>query len=599
MNDTFDFFRQFAADSQTPGSPSQRGEPFFFAPPPSQSQHQIPLNLFDSSQNLASRPLRPSLRPPARVRGPFRVGSRASPTGPRVTFSDSFLNHDQARLAQPTARRGLDFSGMSPKLRKPPRRDTPPVAPTPPAATHENNLPAVDDWPMDLNLTDFIDRRVDQAVHLDETQELFEERCERPVALELTQRTPGGTRAGSVGLIPTSVVPPKFRPIFRAFTHFNIVQSEVLHDVLRGDAPAVVVSAPTGSGKTAVFELAMVKALDENDNAKMIYISPTKSLCNERLRDWEAKFASLNVRCMELTGDTGNTNFAALANADLVFTTPEKWDVVTRQRIKDAKPTSWSTDVALVMLDEVHILGDVSRGHTLEVVVTRMRTAAKARGRKQPRFVAASATVPNADDLASWLSDGDARGIFHHFGEERRPVPLKRVVVGVPSKESEFKFEMLLSYKLLPLISTFGEGKPTLVFCNSRRSAQATAAAMLRDARGALPISLVQRQAVQNAAERCSDKKLAESLAMGIGFHHAGLKTEDRHIVEEVFVSGHLPVLVSTTTLALGVNLPAHLVVIKGTKLMENGSFKEYSEAQVANSRLDVSLTQNHFSFCK
>ena len=73
----------------------------------------------------------------------------------------------------------------------------------------------------------------------------------------------------------------------------------------------------------------------------------------------------------------------------------------------------------------------------------------------------------------------------------------------------------------------------------------------------------------------------------GIGFHHAGLDPGDRAAVERLFLEGMLPVLVSTSTLAMGVNLPAHLVIVKSTSHLDNNEYKEYSEATV-RGRLEV-----------
>ncbi len=164
-------------------------------------------------------------------------------------------------------------------------------------------------------------------------------------------------------LRPTSDVPERFRGVFADFSHFNIVQSTVFDDLVLGSAAAVVVSAPTGSGKTVLFELAIVRALEESGvgvgrptaSSKLVYLSPMKSLCSERMRDWSSKFGPLGVRCLELTGDSPWEDVAAIRNYDLVLTTPEKWDVVTR-RWKEHGDVART--VGLLMIDEVgdHIL---------------------------------------------------------------------------------------------------------------------------------------------------------------------------------------------------------------------------------------------------
>ena len=95
----------------------------------------------------------------------------------------------------------------------------------------------------------------------------------------------------------------------------------------------LVVAAPTGSGKTVVLEMAICKLLlgFKTDQYKIVYMAPTKSLCSERQRDWQAKFASLDLQCSELTGDTDNVQLRYVQNASIIITTPEKWDGMTRK----------------------------------------------------------------------------------------------------------------------------------------------------------------------------------------------------------------------------------------------------------------------------
>ena len=100
----------------------------------------------------------------------------------------------------------------------------------------------------------------------------------------------------------------------------------------------------------------------------MVYIAPVKALCSEKLREWTTKFGTM-ASFLELTGDS--TNFTPdLSKYDVVLTTPEKWDVVTRRQMTSCR----SAQVRLVMVDEVHLLSDAHRGHTLEAVITRIKS---------------------------------------------------------------------------------------------------------------------------------------------------------------------------------------------------------------------------------
>lgn len=129
------------------------------------------------------------------------------------------------------------------------------------------------------------------------------------------------------------------------------------------------------------------------------------------------------------------------------------------------------------------------------------------------------------------------------------------------------------------MIENFSEGKPTLVFCSTRKGTLQAAAVLCKEARFLL--SEENRQHLKEKANSLKDLKLRDSVLAGVGYHHAGLDHYDRNAVEELFVGGSMPVLLCTSTLAMGVNLPAHLVIIKSTSHYVGGSSKEYSETEI------------------
>lgn len=90
-----------------------------------------------------------------------------------------------------------------------------------------------------------------------------------------------------------------------------------------------------------------------------------------------------------------------------------------------------------------------------------------------------------------------------------------------------------------------------------------------------------QRQFLREAAKSLTDANVREFLIHGIGCHHAGMLSENRKLIENLFRNGNLPILVTTSTLAMGVNLPAHLVIVKMTKFYQNGEYRDYSESAI------------------
>ncbi|XP_064072745.1 probable ATP-dependent DNA helicase HFM1 [Vanessa tameamea] len=391
----------------------------------------------------------------------------------------------------------------------------------------------------------------------------------------------------------------KYRHVF-SYPYFNLVQSSVIEDALYTDK-SMVVCAPTGSGKTVIFEMAIVHLLmeleDKNytDDFKIIYMAPVKALCTERLSEWYPKFNKLGLLCIEVTGDT-DVEFPQLKPYRIIITTPEKWDMLTR-RWKDHR--SVVEVIKLFLIDEVHILNDEIRGPVLEAVVSRMKTiesSAQSAHRLEKlkaqyegtnsissvsaakiRFVAISATVSNPDDVATWLGTANRQAVYYKFGDECRPVKLKRIVEGYPCADgtSIFKFDIVLNYKLWPIIQKYHAGKPTLIFCNTRKSVVLTAETLAKEI--TVSFSSEQKMKLTALASTIKTKKIQSLILCGVGCHHAGLLFEERMNIEHAFRNRDLPILITTTTLAMGVNLPAHLVIIKNTQQYVNGAYQEYS----------------------
>ena len=243
-------------------------------------------------------------------------------------------------------------------------------------------------------------------------------------------------------LVPVGELEDRTRSIFD-FPLFNAIQSKCFRPVYNGD-DNIALSAPTGSGKTVIMELAICRLLNhlEDERFKVIYQAPTKSLCSERFRDWNRKFPPLGLQCAELTGDTDYSNVRSIQNSQIIITTPEKWDSMTRKWKDHARLMQL---VKLFLIDEVHILKE-TRGATLEAVVSRMKTFGS-----NVRFVALSATVPNSEDIATWLGK-DATNQHvpahrEHFGEEFRPVKLQKFVYGYQSNANDFAFDKMCNSK--------------------------------------------------------------------------------------------------------------------------------------------------------
>ena len=161
-----------------------------------------------------------------------------------------------------------------------------------------------------------------------------------------------------------------------------------------------------------------------------------------------------------------------------------------------------------------------------------------------------------------------------YFGDEYRPVPLEYNVIGYSRATNPFLFEASLNKHLFGVIQKYSSGKPSLIFCATRKGTVQSAQAILasenqyssRNRFGGFFKSESHRNTLKQHASRVTDAGLQTCLRQGIGIHTGGLSYADRHAVEALFRKGDLLVLCTTTTLSQGVNLPAHLVIVKSTQ---------------------------------
>ncbi len=332
---------------------------------------------------------------------------------------------------------------------------------------------------------------------------------------------------------------------------FNPMQVAVLKKDWRNRS--LVVSAPTASGKTLVAEMAALNCII-NRKMKVVYTCPLRALASEHYSECKRKYGrELNVRMALSTGDLDSSS-RYLQSHDLIFTTYEKLDSLIRHG------ADWLNSVGLLVVDEIHVLGS-DRGPTLEVAVTKMR-------QMNPRMqaLALSATIPNALEIAEWLQAELVESSFRpiplqegvYFNEEIRYKGGKREAIGGESALRALVEDTLLAKK-----------KQAMLFANTRKRAEGIAKQLAgfveRNLNESEKTALKKESekalnALEVPTEQC--KRLSKLIASGVAFHHAGLLAKQRAVVENAFKSNKLKVISATPTLAYGVNLPSHTVVI-------------------------------------
>ncbi|KAG2647951.1 hypothetical protein PVAP13_1NG004400 [Panicum virgatum] len=387
-------------------------------------------------------------------------------------------------------------------------------------------------------------------------------------------------------IVKISDLPEWAQPAFEGMSALNRVQSRV-YDTALFKPDNILLCAPTGAGKTNVAVLTILQQIGlhmkdgefDNTKYKIVYVAPMKALVAEVVGNLSKRLAPYNVTVRELSGDQNLTK-QQIDETQIIVTTPEKWDIVTRK----SGDRTYTQMVKLLIIDEIHLLHD-NRGPVLESIVA--RTVRQIETTKEHiRLVGLSATLPNHEDVALFLRVRN-ESIFH-FDNSYRPCPLAQQYIGITVRKPLQRFQLMNEICYEKVMAAAGKHQ-VLIFVHSRKETAKTAKA-IRDT--ALANDTVSRflknesasqEILGTHAELVKNNDLKDLLPYGFAIHHAGMARVDRELVEELFADKHIQVLVSTATLAWGVNLPAHTVIIKGTQIYnpEKGAWTELSPLDV------------------
>lgn len=389
-------------------------------------------------------------------------------------------------------------------------------------------------------------------------------------------------------LQPIEQLPKYVQPVFDGFRTLNRIQSRLYKTALESDEN-LLLCAPTGAGKTNVALLCMMREIGKHinedgsinaDDFKIIYVAPMRSLVQEMVGNFGKRLANYNLTVSELTGDHQLTR-EQIAATQIIVCTPEKWDIITR---KGGEKTFTSL-VRLIIIDEIHLLHD-ERGPVLEALVARTIRMIEST-QEDVRLVGLSATLPNYQDVATFLRIKPDTGLFY-FDNSFRPVALEQQYIGVTEKKALKRYQVMNEIVYEKTMEHAGRNQ-VLIFVHSRKETGKTARAIRdmcleKDSLGQfLKEGSASMEVLRTEAEQVKNQELKDLLPYGFAIHHAGMTRVDRTLVEDLFADRHIQVLVSTATLAWGVNLPAHTVIIKGTQIYnpEKGRWVELGALDV------------------
>ncbi|MEU5692388.1 DEAD/DEAH box helicase [Actinosynnema sp. NPDC020468] len=334
--------------------------------------------------------------------------------------------------------------------------------------------------------------------------------------------------------VPADHVVPAEWADYLPFPVLNPAQAQAAPHLVDGDAH-VLITAPTGAGKTAMGMLAALKAILE-EGRKAAWLVPQRSLTDELDRELET-WRAQGLKVERLSGEYA-VDVEAVKAADLWVATTEKFEAICRQSSLQAA----LGEVGCLVIDEIHLLGTPGRGALLEALLARVR------GADSPvRIVGLSATVSNAAEVAEWLEADLVATTW-------RPSRVTWQLPTIPANSHGGASNRLREQAVVDLTARHtAEGGSVLVFCGSKRNVRSTALAIAAE-RGAPQVNPDDVDAVATA---CA--------AVGVRLHYADF--EHKHAAERAFRSREADVLVATSTVAAGVNLPARAVIVRDTAI--------------------------------
>ncbi|KEH37075.1 putative RNA helicase [Medicago truncatula] len=347
------------------------------------------------------------------------------------------------------------------------------------------------------------------------------------------------------------------------FKQFNKIQTHAFQVLYKSD-DNVFLAAPTGSGKTTCAEIAILRN-HQKGHMRVVYIAPIRAIAQNQYREWKTKFGGgLNSMIVELTGEN-ETDLKLLEEGQIIITTPQIWDALSRQW----KQIIQIQQVPLLILDDLHFIGG-PEGHILERIIVRMKQISTRVGKKM-RIVALSAPITNGKDIGEWI--GATSHSLFNFSPTARHVPLELFIKVVEFSDLRSANPLVRLKEMAKITHSFitehaKKGKPILVYVPTWENVSRTVFNMISvsQAKSWVQLNSQQHQAFEASICKISNLELKSALALGVGFLHEGLNTNDQEFVIRSFEAGLIKICIISSSMCWEVSLSAHIVVLMGTE---------------------------------
>merc|ERR1719319_430667 len=296
--------------------------------------------------------------------------------------------------------------------------------------------------------------------------------------------------------------------------------------------------------------------LEEAPNGRCVYVAPTAAIAKVTFKKWQRRFGELlQEPVFMLTGELSK-DLKYIQGARIVVSTAEHWDMISRRwRKRKAVQT-----VKLFIFDELHLVGS-EPGPTLEVVVSRMRYMEGQTG-NQMRVIGLSASVSNASDVGTWL--GCAQKYTFNFHPQIRPVKLQINFLGSDTNNFEAR-QLAFSKPCYQYINRFSSRKKVIIFAPSRAHTRRIASDLLAYANAedkARRFLKVNYEEFVPYAKKIQQESLQICLLHGVAFLNEHTTTRERSIIEKIWTTGAIQVLVVERSLCWSLDLDAYMVIV-------------------------------------
>ena len=327
----------------------------------------------------------------------------------------------------------------------------------------------------------------------------------------------------------------------------------------------LILIAPTSAGKMLIAEITAIKVLtSEGKNKKVLIVMPYVAAVKRAEAHLQSLFTSVEPT-ISVEAFTGNcTQYDRFLKADIAICTIEKAYALWVETFVQKK----NYELGLLIVDELHMIGEGQRGSILELLLTNILY--RDRETRSIQIIGMSATLPNVKLVAEWLKAD------YYDSPDARPIKLvEKIKIGSNLYERKDKIlssnceEDSDSFLKTTCYDRIANNHSVIIFCPTKDQCESLAETLAASELPAAAQSCLDNSALIKVYQNLKDEEseiLNKAVCKGVGYHHAELSAKSRKVIEDAFHNGQLKVIVSTTTLSMGINLPAHLVIVRSPK---------------------------------